>query len=113
MLNGRYVKINQELELKIITFPGYLNKVIYFLPGWIADLKNLMPFIVKLQEAGFTVKYVETREKKSSIFTHTLSNDDFMMEKYAKDLEKIIEHEEDSQFQFLSASLIRCTNSHL
>lgn len=87
---ARQIKVNDNVSLRLITFQQSAltnNPVVVFVPGWIS-LISTWTSVLRDMSRDFTIHYVETREKKSSVVTGRVK---YRVEDCARDLAAIIE----------------------
>ncbi|MCY3410726.1 MAG: alpha/beta hydrolase [Candidatus Heimdallarchaeota archaeon] len=98
-----FLDVRDHLQLKVKIFDGGDRSVI-FLPGWVVDINDIMKNLLKMEELGYTVYYIEFREKASSLFTYKPRKDDFAIDYSVEDLAKIIELLDLKNFYLYSSS---------
>jgi pimeloyl-ACP methyl ester carboxylesterase len=101
-----FINISEYVSLRLITFspPKPSNKPpIVFVPGWVSQISGWLQVLLEMTRE-YTVYYIETREKISSL----VKNDaEYTIEEMGKDIIKVLEHIQliDKQYYLFGSSL--------
>lgn len=101
-----FIEVSENVSLRLITFsPAKPSKKppIVFVPGWVSQISGWLQVLLEMTRE-YTVYYIETREKISSIVD---GNVDYSIEEMGKDVIKVIEQLElaDKKYYLFGSSL--------
>jgi len=101
-----YIDINENVSLRLITFsPAKPSKKppIVFVPGWVSQISGWLQVLLEMTRE-YTVYYIETREKISSVVNGDVNYD---IKEMGKDVIKVLEQINliDKKYYLLGSSL--------
>ena len=101
-----FIDVSENVSLRLITFSPAKpsnNPPIVFVPGWVSQISGWLQVLLEMTRE-YTVYYIETREKISSMVN---GNVEYSIEEMGKDVIKVIEHIElaDKKYYLFGSSL--------
>ena len=86
-----FIEVSESVSLRLITFfpanPSNKQPIV-FVPGWVSQISGWLQVLLEMTRE-YTVYYVETREKISSVVK---GKSGYSIEEMGKDIIKVIEH---------------------